>query len=268
MWQSHTVTTRLDSASLAELMANEIPAIRIEGFASPSECQAFTAATRRFAMRPVTGDTEVGQPAYAAQRIDHLGMTQGEYKRRGRDVYLEAAKRATAEVRQVFDLSFDPVSRLVDRLRPCIAGPISIAREADGRTYFCGIIRNSNDGLALHADFAPYQARKLAIDRVEAQLAWNFYAEVPAEGGDTTLHNAPWTWSSTNADEIAENYPLPRASVEGARTFRYHPNVGEAWLFNTRNPHEVSAIRSTECDRIAVACFIGRMPDGGLVMWS
>jgi hypothetical protein len=268
MWQTDSLAGQLDADTLSALLANKLPAIRIEGFASEAECQAFTAATRRFAMRPVVGDTEVGQPAFAAQRIDHLGMTQAEYKRRGRDAYLTAAKAATEEVGQVFSLSFDPVARLADHLRPCVAGPIGIAHEPDGRPYFCGIIRSSNQGLALHADFAPYQARKLAIDRVEAQLAWNFYAEVPAEGGDTILHNAPWTWTPSHADEIADNYPLPRRLVEGARSFRYHPKAGEAWLVNTRNPHEVEPIRSTECDRVAVACFIGRMPDGSLVMWS
>jgi hypothetical protein len=268
MWTSRTVSDRLDANTLGALFANEIPAIRIAGFATAQECHAFAAATRRFAMRPVVGDTSVGQPAFAAQRIDHLGMTQAEYKRRGPDAYLEDAKRAIAEVRQVFGLSFDPVARLIERLQQCIAGTVGVAREPDGRAYFCGIVRNSNQGLALHADFAPYQARKLAVERVDAQLAWNFYAESPAEGGITTLHDAPWTWTPRSADEIADNYPLPRALVSGARTFQYQPKAGEAWLFNTRNPHEVSPIGSRECDRLATACFVGRMPDGGLVLWS
>jgi len=268
MWTSLTVPDRLDSDSLAALFANEIPAIRVADFASAEECRAFAAATRRFAMRPVVGDTSVGQPAFASQRIDHLGMTQAEYKRRGPDAYLEDAKRATAEVRQVFALSFDPVQRLIERLRACVADPVGIAREPDGRPYFCGIVRNSNQGLALHADFAPYQARKLAVERVDAQLAWNFYAESPAEGGVTTLHDAPWRWTPRAADEIADNYPLPRALVAGARTFQYQPKAGDAWLFNTRNPHEVTPIGSNECDRLAAACFIGRVPNGGLMLWS
>jgi hypothetical protein len=268
MWTSLTVPDRLDAGTLAALFANEIPAIRLADFASPEECRRFAEATRRFAMRPVVGDTPVGQPAFAAQRIDHLGMTQAEYKRRGPDAYLEAARRATAEVRLVFALSFDPVQRLIERLQACIAQPVAIAHEPDGRLYFCGIVRNSNEGLALHADFAPYQARKLAVERIDAQLAWNFYAESPAEGGVTTLHDAPWQWTPRAADEIADNYPLPRTHVTGARTFEYQPKAGEAWLFNTRNPHEVSPIGSSECDRLATACFVGRMPDRSLVLWS
>ena len=100
MWRTDAAVDKLDRAALDALFANEIPAVRIAGFAGPDECKAFAAATRRFAMKPVVGDTEVGQPAFAAQRIDHLGMTQAEYKRRGPAAYFTEARRASAETAQ------------------------------------------------------------------------------------------------------------------------------------------------------------------------
>lgn len=257
----------LSRASLAALFANEIPAIRIPGFASADECARFAAATRRFVMRPVVGDTEVGQPAFAAQPINHLGMTQAEYKRRGPAAYFEDARRATAETAGVYALSFDPRERLLDLLRAHFDGPVAYAEEPDGRRYFVGIIRKSNAGLALHADFAPYQAPGYMVDCVDAQLAWNFYAETPARGGVTTLYDAPWRWTRRRPGEVGENYPLPPEAVAGTRSFSYRPQPGEAWLFNTRNPHTVSPVES-EGDRIAVACFIGRLPEGRLALWS
>ena len=257
----------LSADALAALFANEIPAIRIAGFAGADECERFAAAAKRFQMRAVVGDTEVGQPAFAAQRIDHLGMTQAEYKRREPAAYFEQAKRASAETEKVYAQSFDPRERLVERLRPHFDGPIGQAAEPDGRLYFVGIIRRSNDGLALHADFAPYQAPGYMVERVDAQLAWNFYAETPAEGGITTLHDAPWTWTRSRPGEVGENYPLPAEAVAGAPTFSYQPKAGEAWLFNTRNPHKVSGVEGPG-DRLAVACFVGRLPEGRLALWS
>ena len=266
MWDTREARP-LDAAALAALFDNRIPAIRIPDFASANECARFAEATRRFQMKAVVGDTGVGQPAFAAQRIDHLGMTQAEYKRRGLDAYFEEAERASAQTAAVYALSFDPRERLIARLRDCHAGAVALAVEPDGRRYFAGIIRKSNQGLALHADFAPYQAPGYMVDQVDAQLAWNFYAETPAEGGITTLHDAPWRWSRTRPGEVGENYPLPETAVAGAQTFSYQPRAGEAWLFNTRNPHKVSAVRS-EGDRIAVACFVGRLPEGRLALWS
>ena len=167
----------------------------------------------------------------------------------------------------MFALAFDPIERLIAALEPHVDGPVGVAAEPEGSAYFAGIIRKSNDGLALHADFAPYQAPGYMVDRVDAQLAWNLYVEAPAEGGVTTLHDAAWTWSRSRPGEVADNYPLPRSAVDGARTFSFKPEPGEAWLFNTRNPHEVSGVRSAG-DRIAIACFVGRLPDGSLVLWS
>lgn len=266
MWRTEEAQP-LNAESLAALFANEIPAIRIANFASPEECARFAEVTRRFTMKAVVGDTTIGQSAFAEQVIEHLGMTQAEYKRRGAAAYFEEAKRASAETAEVYRLSFDPRERLVARLRPLAGAPVDYAVEPDGRRYFVGIIRRSNAGLALHADFAPYQAPGYTVDRVDAQLAWNFYAETAARGGITSLHDAPWRWTRSRPGEVAENYPLPAEAVAGAQIFTYRPKAGEAWLFNTRNPHKVSPVEG-EGDRIAVACFVGRLPEGGLTLWS
>ncbi len=267
MWTTNE-PQKLDRASLVALFANEIPAIRIQAFASSEECRTFAEASSRYTMRPVVGDTNVGQAAFSAQRIDHLGMTQAAYKRRGPDAYFAAAEQAIAETAAVYEQSFNPLDRLLGLLASINDGQVDFAIEPDGRPYFVGIIRKSNEGLALHADFAPYQAPGYAVEGVEAQLAWNFYAAAPEEGGETTLHDAPWTWTRSRPGEIGENYPLPHEAVAGARTFSYRPAAGEVWLFNSRNPHLVSPPGPASGDRLAVACFVGRYPDGRLTLWS
>ena len=147
---------------------------------------------------------------------------------------------------------------------------MAIAADPGGRRYSATIIRSSNEGLALHADFATYQAPQLTVSDCTAQLAWNFYAEVPeGAGGHTTVHNRPWTWTRVHDGEIAENYPLAREDVAGAESFTFRPCEGEVIMFNSRNPHEVIPVAEPAGkDRIAMATFIGRMPDGKLRLWS
>ena len=260
----------LSAENLDNLFSNKIPAIRIPAFATPDECRDFASGLRQCELRVVKGATDHAAPSFEAQKIAFIGLTQFEFKYRPVEDYLDAADAARAEVAPVFVGSFDPVERLMERLRGCVENNVAVACDPGGRAYSATIIRSSNEGLALHADFASYQAPQLTVSDCTAQLAWNFYAEVPpGEGGHTTLHNNPWTWQRTRDDEIAENYPLPREAVAGAETFTFRPQEGEVILFNSRNPHEVIPVaRPNGKDRIAMATFIGRKPNGDLRLWS
>lgn len=260
----------LSAESLDDLFANRIPAIRIPAFATPDECRAFASGLRQCDLRVVKGATDHAAPSFEAQKIAFIGLTQFEFKYRPVEDYLDAADAARAEVAPVFADAFDPVERLMGRLRSFTDHDVAIAGDPCGRRYSATIIRSSNEGLALHADFAPYQAPQLTVSDCTAQLAWNFYAEVPEEpGGHTMVHNSPWTWQRRRDGEIAENYPLPYEAVAGAETFTFRPQEGEVILFNSRNPHEVFPVEAPNGkDRIAMATFIGRKPNGDLHFWS
>ena len=260
----------LSAESLDALFDNRIPAIRISNFAATAECRAFADGLRQCDLKVVKGATDLSAPAFEAQRISFIGLTQYEFKYKPIGIYLDAADDARAEVAPVFEKSFDPVERLMGRLRGLDDRSVEIARDPGGRLYSATIIRSSNEGLTLHADYAPYQAPQLTVTTCTAQLAWNFYAEIPnSEGGHTTLHNSPWTWTRRQEGEIAENYPLARDQVEGAETFTFKPCEGEVIIFNSRNPHEVIPITAGKGkDRISMATFIGRMPTCDLRLWS
>ncbi len=256
--------------SLRALFDNEIPAIRIAEFATPGECRAFAAAMRRCEPRIVQGATDHSSPAFQSQPIVFIGLTQYEFKYRPMADYLDAADASRAEVAPVLAGSFDPVERLMARLRDLTGDDVGIARDPGGRSYASAMIRNSNAGLSLHADFAPYQAPRLVVSACDAQLAWNFYAEVPdGPGGHTTIHNSPWHWERQSEGEVAENYPLDPAQVAGADHFTFRPEEGDIVLFNSRNPHEVFRVEDPAGkDRIGLATFIARMPSGALRLWS
>lgn len=83
------------------------------------------------------------------------------------------------------------------------------------------------------------------------------------------MHNSPWTWRRSRDSEVAENYPLPYSAAEDAQSFTFRPEEGEVVLFNSRNPHEVFPVAEPNGkNRIAMATFIGRKPNGDLPFWS
>jgi hypothetical protein len=245
--------------SLAALLANKIPAIRIRNFATPGECSGFAAAAKAGNMKYYS----------VAKRIGYIGMAQYEYRwNRPMSDFFDAVPAATADLRWVIARSFDPVDRLIRTLHNVYPAAIGPAREPRFGEYFAGIIRSASEGVDLHADFAPFNSPTYSIARIDSQLGWNFFAEELKSGGETTVHNAPWTPSMTPG-EIPKSYGLDRSIVAGAPSFTYKPTAGDVVIFNSRNPHEiVGGVPFPGRDRISIGSFIGRMPDRSLVMWS
>jgi len=245
--------------SLRALQANEIAAIRIKGFASDAECKKFVTAVRAAPMRYYSVMPPVG----------YIGMAQYEYRwNHPKTKYFEDVAEANAKLRQVTGNSFDPVRRVIDLLQGYYPHRIDIAQEPGYGAYYAGIIRIASAGILLHADYAPFNSPDYSIGAIDAQLGWNFFAEQPASGGHTTVHNRPWT-PRTNGSEIPASYDLPRELVAGAITHAYAPTAGDVVIFNTRNPHEVLGGEALAAgDRVSIGSFIGRMPDGSLGLWS
>jgi hypothetical protein len=256
---SRRAEAELSRESLAALLVDEIPAIRIRNFASHAECAAFAAAVRRAGLRYYS----------VARRIGYIGMAQYEYRwNRPKEDYFRDVPAADEKREAVQRESFDAMHRLVDRLAEHYdAGRVGIAAETLG-SYYAGIIRQASEGVDLHADFAPFNSPTYVIGTVDAQLGWNFYAEALVAGGETTVHHAPWT-PEIKAGEIPQSYDLPRETVAGAETFTFTPDLGDVVIFNTRNPHEIAGGQSAPGrERISIGSFIGRLPNRDLVMWS
>jgi hypothetical protein len=256
---SRRAEAELSRESLAALLADEIPAIRIRNFATPEECGVFAEAVRRAGLRYYS----------VARRIGYIGLAQYEYRwNRPKEDYFRDVPAADEKKDTVLRQSFDAVQRLIDRLsKHYPSGRIGVAREKFGQ-YYAGIIRQASDGVDLHADFAPFNAPHYLIGTIDAQLGWNFYAEELVSGGETTVHHAPWA-PEMRAGEIPKSYDLPRETVAGAETFTFTPDLGDVVIFNTRNPHEIAGGEAAPGrERISIGSFIGRLPNRDLVMWS
>ncbi len=249
----------LTRENLVALLDNRIPAIRIPGFARAEECAAFRKAM----------ETANVKHYHIANPVQYIGMAQVEYRWGGsKEEYFRDVRQAYEDQAYVFRNSFDPVRRLIDLLGELWPHPVEIASEPGYGEYFAGIIRIASKGIDLHADYAPFNTPGYTIEHVNAQLGWNLFVEAPGAGGITSVHNAPWS-PVMDGDKPPQSYGLARGIVAGAQVFRYAPAQGEVVLFNSRNPHEVSAGEGEEAGgRLQVGSFIGRMPDERLVLWA
>lgn len=117
---------RLTRESFGALLGNQIPAIRIPGFATADECARFSAAVKAGPMKYYS----------VARRIGYIGMAQYEY-------------RWNTPKKRYFEAGL-------------------------GR-YFAGIVRSASEGVALHADFAPFNSPAYCIGQIDTQLGWNFF---------------------------------------------------------------------------------------------
>lgn len=255
---THAQEFPLNEENLRLLIDNKIAAIRIPAFATPEECHDFAAAAKRGNM----------QYYNVADRIGYIGLAQYQYRwNRTKAEFLADVPKARADVEEVFANSFDPLTRLMSKLRAAWPSPVDFARE-EGQPYFAGIIRSTSDKIDLHVDWAPVNSPDYAIGAIDGQLGWNFFAEELQSGGHTTVHNHPWD-PQVIAGEIPKSYGLDRDVVEGAPSFVYRPTAGDVVIFNTRNPHEIApGMAAPGGSRVSIGSFIGCMPDRSLVLWA
>lgn len=254
----------LNPESLAALFANEIPAIRIPNFCTPAECAAFERAI----------DIAIAQGAMSYYSFEpplgYIGMSQFEYRHKPIDAYFADVPESARRQRIVLDRSFDAVGRMLEMIEANHPGRVGLAEEPGQGPYFAGNIRDSSQGASLHADFAPYSAPGYLIGNVIEQVSWNLFVSVPEVGGRTTVHNVFWQ-ADVKPGQVVENQPGSFAwdKVEGAQRYVYQPRPGEVVIFNSRNLHIFEGGKAdSRRRRLQINAFLGKLPDGDLVMWS
>ena len=251
----------LNAENLQRLFDNEVAAIRIEKFATLEDCKIFADAMRTVSLKYQTYHEEI------PDKVGFIGTGVYEFLLKSKEEYFEAVDEGYAHQRQVIDQAWDPVQRMVETLQAHTQETVGRAAE-NGRKYFAGVIRNTSGGVKLHADFAPSDAPDYLISEINGQVTWNLYVEATKRGGVLTVHNSPWS-VDPKAGEIVHNYPLPKSMVTGADRFESETVVGDVVIFNTQNPHEISDGGWDEKHgRLQVGSFVGRMPNGDLILWS
>jgi hypothetical protein len=243
----------LTASSLSDLFENKIAAVRIPQFASAEECRKLTeaACSSGFAYDPAV-DPPIGR----------IGVTLfGKSKH----TYFPAAHRANQVLHEITRRSFDPVDRLIRIIEDQAQIQLRIAEDPQYGSLFAGLIRLIHQDAGLHLDFALVDAPESSVADVEAQLAWNLYVVAPESGGECVVHNLQWQPEDERRKSANSDLYFDRSIVEGCETKEIPPIAGDAVLFNCRNFHEV---KESSGDRITFHSFIGRKPDGKLVLWS
>lgn len=264
-WRSKE-EAQLGAETLRALFDNEIPAIRIKAFATPDECRRFAEAVAEAEQHPIVFASKTGE-ALSKPKIGYIGIFQHYYRHKDKSAYFAEVAAADAQLRAIFARSFDPIARMQTLLRRHTDRTIAIADEGEdyGR-YYAGIIRTMTIGADLHCDYHPYYARSYRIGRINAQIGWNIYASGRGVGGELVVYNNPWT-PEVKGEEIPESFPLPRSTTEGVERFVIPITAGDVVMFNTRNPHEILPTKGDDV-RISLGTFLGRLPEGDLLLWS
>jgi hypothetical protein len=256
----------LTRETLDALFANRIPCIRVRGFATVAECRAFVAAMDAVGLNKAY---QVASPSVRSVPR-YIGVPQFEYRKKSKAAYFAEVESSYADQVKVFaHCGFDPVRRLIDRVHAVVPElPIGIAQEPGHGRYFAGIIRETTGGTNLHMDFARFSAPDYAIGANSAQIATNFYASGTAAGGETTVYNHHFV-PTVPAGTYYEISPLDPARVAASESYTFAPAAGDLVMFNSRNPHRVHFNPNNDgTRRMGIGSFIGRRPEGDLVLWS
>jgi hypothetical protein len=259
-WQ--TAAEGLDEASLRALLAGDIPAVRMAGFASAAECAAFCAAIRAGSAQARAAETS---------RMNLIGVNFSNYAGQSKEGYFEQVEPSYRAVGAIAARAgFDPLQRMIERLRAIWPAQVDVAREPGHGRYFAGGIKTRTSSGNLHYDFAPHTAPGFAIAGVVDQLGWNLYLDMPRSTGATTTwrHAVPREGGKAGSG-AARALNLDRGYVEGAESFTFQPRIGEVVIINTRYPHDIAVENAAPGEtRAQTSSFIGRLPNDDLILWS
>jgi hypothetical protein len=251
MWENDSILP-LSADSLSRLIENRIPAVKVTHFAKPEEIRSLREALLVHAGR-----------THSIPQVARLGISQYEQGlRRSRAEYFAMAKSLEPQFAAIYARSFSPVQRLIGKLR-AIGCDADVMSEPGMGRYFVGNGKLRNGFSPIHVDFAPQDYSGWGIADAKAQLAWNLYLQVPAEGGALLLWDRLWQ-PEDDIHQVDDNYFYREQVVQGSRKLRIDVSEGELLIINSRNYHAVEETR----DRLAYGAFISVFADTRLRLWS
>ncbi|KAH8763791.1 hypothetical protein F5883DRAFT_676587 [Diaporthe sp. PMI_573] len=270
----------LSKQSFLDLLEGKIPVIRIPGFASKEVCgKIIEELTPKLC--PYLHATGPAVQKVGLAQFEFQAQSEEDYKTRThkeKERYFEES----AKIRHLHDdlakVAGENVwARVISTLAALVPEwDVSVASEGDGKDYFSGIFRCINNGTPIHCDWCPYDCNTedWIINRITNQAVFNLYI-TPVNGGGTTCYDVQWTPEALRHRD-PNTYGYHPDLVEGRKSCLFEPEVGDLFIFNSRNMHKVQAINKdyTPPGRVALASFMGVLPpeeEGGrskLMFWS
>ncbi|KAF7900090.1 hypothetical protein EAF00_004426 [Botryotinia globosa] len=269
-WKT-TNPVRATKASLLDLLEGRTPILHEPEFLSKEDCSKLTKTLEPrltpylHATGPKLAKVGVAQFEFQAQSEDDLKNRSGNEKQE----YFQAVRdlgdphgKLEAEIGVN---AFAKVFEFIKSIAP-EDWEVMIATEVvdDGtQSYFAGIFRVINNGTPVHCDWAPYDTRteSWAISRLTHQLAANLcITPPPINSGGTTVHDLQWSPEALKFRD-PDSYGYFPGLVEGRQKVDFQPHIGDLYLFNSRNMHQVHPVYSEiGTRRLAMSSFLGVIP--------
>ncbi|MBD2562854.1 MULTISPECIES: 2OG-Fe(II)-dependent halogenase WelO5 family protein [Nostoc] len=245
----------LTTESLRMLLENRIPLIRLKEFATPQECEMLVNKAELFNFDCYQN---------VNPKIERIGITVFEYNRISKTAYFQAVERTTKLRDCIMAASFNPLERLMLKIRECTGATVRIASEPLYGSYYAGLIRKIERGTKLHIDYAPLEQSKWEIGTVIYQLSWNLYLKFsPSNHGQTRIYDRQW---QPGDDQYKlDSYGYGDTVIADADAIAFQPYVGDVFIFNTRNYHTVEPM---DGQRVTFTSAIGLLPNGEIILWS
>lgn len=249
-WNEYTAS-QVTPEALHALWDGACAALRIPAFAGRKACAQLARQLRTVALlKPY-----VGHPVGSGLRKD--GPMQCEWSN-DRAGYFSAVRRLSLPLCSL-------IPDVLNALRQVWSAEVQHAHEPDFGGYHAGTAHEMQDiGMHLHVDWAQIDAPSWQISAVNGQLSWVVCLDAAAGGGETVVYERVWQPSDT-AYLVRGGYHYVDSVVQNRRFVRLQPIVGDLILFNSRNFHRVERSIGS---RLTVGSFIGRYPDGRLIVWS
>ncbi|MBD2498498.1 hypothetical protein [Nostoc sp. FACHB-280] len=260
--QEHSLTKE----SLKMLWENRIPLIRIRNFATVEECDNLVAQAQLF-------NFDYYQDVYP--KIERIGITVFEYNHISKAAYFQAVERTSQLRNSIMAASFNPLERLMEKIRNCTGATVRIASEPLYGSYYAGLIRKIEQGTQLHIDYAPSEQSEWEVGTVIYQLSWNLYLKFSSNNrlglgqsqaitGKTRIYDRQW--EPGNDQYKLDSYGYSDTVIADATDMiTFEPYVGDVFIFNTRNFHTVEPM---DGQRVTFTSAIGLLPNGEIILWS
>jgi hypothetical protein len=245
------------AATLEMLMEGEIAALCVPSFLDVEDCRALKQRAEELEFKDYLNVTP---------RIGRVGITVFEYESIGKRQYFEAVNGANRSIAAITAGICDPLQRMIGWLSALSPNrKVGLAREENHGPYFAGLLRRIEEGTMIHVDFAPLEQPAWAVARIQKQLAFNIYLDVPqTDPGVVDLWRKQWQ-PEDQKHKIPGSYGYREQVVAGTPQATVAPKTGMMMMINTQNYHRVSPAGGS---RLAFSAAVGRMPDRSIVLWS
>lgn len=245
------------------LYQNKIPCILIPNFISDEKCNTILKSAKEQGLDYYEG---------TSPRVGKIGATQYEHSFKSKFPYfLQAFIETQKRKKMVNSCKFDPL-KLVFDLFEKEGMPIKVMTENEYCDYYVGLFRFFEPGAFayIHFDYAPYDGKNWAIEKISQQISFNVYLKLPKSGGEIVVYNKQWERDKYNKYRLPEStasYGFSEDMVKDVEYFEYAPKKGDLYFFNSRNFHEV---KKGDDYRFSMSSFIGRENEKNhqLYMWN